>query len=88
MPILAAMPVIDPVAVANVKALLAAAPDPELDEPGEDRRETAVELPSVDLLGDQPNDIGAATWPVATGTVGMGSLEPGQDPGPMQEIVD
>ena len=83
------MPVIEPVAVANVEALLAAiAPDGELDEPGKDLRKTAVELPSVDLLGSTGNDFGAAACPVAAGAVGMGSLELSQDPGPMQEIVD
>ena len=61
MPVLAAMPVVEPVAIANVEALLAAiAPDCELDEPGEDLRETAVELPSVDFAGDQADGIGAA----------------------------
>ena len=89
MPVLAPLPVIDPVAVADVEALLAAIPpDRELDEPGEDRRETRIELPSVDLAGDQPHNVGAAAWPVTAGPVGMGSLEPAQDPGPVQEIVD
>ena len=68
MPVLAPMPVIDPVAVANVEALLAAIPpDRELHEPGEDLREGAVELPSVDLAGNQPDNVGAAAWPVAAG---------------------
>ncbi len=89
MPVLAPMAVIEPVAVADVEALLAAiAPDRELDEPGEDLRETAVELTSIDLCGNQPHNIGAAIWPVAAGAVGMGRVEPSQDPGPMQEIVD
>ena len=89
MPVLAPMPVIDPVAVADVEALLAAIPpDRELDEPGENLRETTVELPRVDLAGDQPDNVGAAAWPVTAGTVRMGSLEPGQDPGPVQKIVD
>ena len=86
---MAPMPVIDPVAVANVEALLAAIPpDRELDEPGKDVRETTIELPSVDLAGDQPDNVDAAAWPVTAGTVRMGGLEPGQDPGPVQEIVD
>ena len=89
MRVLAAMPVIDPVAVADVEALLAAiAPDCELHEPGEDLRKIAVELTSVDLVGNQPDNVGAAAWPVTAGPVGMGGLEPGQDPGPVQEIVD
>jgi hypothetical protein len=53
MPVLAPIPVIDPVAVADVEALLAAIPpDRELHEPGENLRESAVELPSVDFAGD------------------------------------
>src|SRR5436189_5840840 len=83
------MPVIDPVAVADVEALLAAIPpDRELHEPGENLREAAVKLPSVDLAGDQPDNVGAAARPVTAGPVGMGSLESSQDPGPVQEIVD
>ena len=89
MPVLAPMPVVEPVAVANVEALLAAIPpDRELDEPGEDLREATVELPSVDLCGKQPDNVGAAAWPVTAGPVLMDGLEPGQDPGPVQEIVD
>ena len=44
-------------------------------------------MPGVDLLGDRPNDVGAAAWPVAAGPIGMGGLEPAQDPGPVQKIV-
>jgi hypothetical protein len=88
MPVLAPVPVIEPVAVADVEALRAAiAPNRELDEPGEDLRETTVELPRVDLAGDQADNVGAAAGPVAAGAVGVGGLEPGQDPGPVQEIV-
>ena len=44
MPVLAPMPVIEPVAVANVEALLAAIPpDRELDEPRENGREGRIE---------------------------------------------
>ena len=61
MPVLAPVPVVEPVAVADVETLLAAIPpDRELDEPGKYRREAAVELPSVDFGGNQPNDVGAA----------------------------
>src|SRR3984893_16419163 len=89
MAVLAPLPVIEPVAVANVEALLAAiAPDRELHEPRENGREGRIERTGVDLLGDQPNDIGAAAWPVAAGPVRVGSLEPSKDPGPVQEIVD
>ena len=52
MPVLAPMPVIEPVAVANVEALLAAiAPDRELDEPRENGREGRIERTGVDLAG-------------------------------------
>ena len=85
---MAPMPVVEPVAVANVEALLAAiAPDCELHESGEDLRESAVELPSVDLAGNQPHNVGAAAWPVAAWTVRVGGLEPSQDPGPVQKVV-
>ena len=88
MAILAAVPVVEPIAVADIEALLAAIPpDCELHEPGKDLWKTAVELPSVDLAGNQPDNIGAAAWPVTAGPVGMGSLESGQDPGPVQKIV-
>jgi hypothetical protein len=55
------MPVIDPVAVADVEALLAAIPpDCVLHEPRKHLREGAVELPGIDLAGNRPNDVGAA----------------------------
>jgi hypothetical protein len=57
-------------------------------EPGEDLREGTVELPSVDLASDQPDNVGAAAWTVTAGPVWMASLEPAQDPGPVQKIVD
>ena len=86
---MAPMLVIEPIAVADVEALLAAiAPDCELHEPWEDLPEGAVEAPSVDFAGDQPNDIRAAAWPVTAGPVGMGSPEPTQDPGAVQKVMD
>jgi hypothetical protein len=88
MPVLAPMPVIDPVAVADVEALLAAPPDGELDEPRENGREGRIERTGVDLLGSTGNDFGTAVWPVAADAVGMGGLQPGQYSGPMQKIVD
>ena len=89
MAVLAPMPVVEPVAVANVEALLAAIPpDGELDEPRENGREGRIERTGVDLLGSTGNDFGAAAWPVTAGPVRVGSLEPRQDPGPVQEIVD
>jgi hypothetical protein len=89
MAVLAPLPVIEPVAVANVEALLAAiAPDRELDEPRENGREGRIERTGVDLLGSTGNDFGAAACPVAAGAVRVGSLEAPQDPSPVQKIVD
>ena len=39
-------------------------------------------------LGSTGNDFGAAAWPVTAGAVRVGSLEPRQDPSPVQKIVD
>ena len=89
MPVLAPMPVVEPVAVADVEALLAAIPpDCELDEPGEDLRKAAIKLTSVDLLGDTPNNFGAAAWPVTARPVRVDRLEPSQDPGPVEKVMD
>ena len=86
---MASIPVIEPVAVADVEALLAAIPpDRELHEPGKYLRKGAIELPSVDFAGDQTNDVGAAAWTVTAGAIRVGSLGPAQDPGPVQKIVD
>ena len=72
-----------------ISALLAAIPpDRELDEPRENGREGRIERTGVDLLGSTGNDFGAAVCPVTAGPVRMGGLEPGQDPGPVQKIVD
>jgi hypothetical protein len=87
--VLATIPIIDPVAVADVEPLLAAIPpDRELHEPGKYLRKIAIELPSVDLLGDETNDVGAAAWLVAAGTVGMGRFKPPHDSGSSQKIVN
>jgi hypothetical protein len=89
MAVLAPLPVIEPVAVANVEALLAAIPpDRELDEPRENGREGRIERTGIDLLGSTGNDFGAAAWTVAAGAVRVGSLEAPQDPSPVQKIVD
>ena len=86
---MAAMPVVEPVAVAGVEALLAAIlPDRELDEPRENGREGRIERTGVNLLGSTGNDFGAAACPVAAGAARVGSLEAPQDPSPVQKIVD
>jgi hypothetical protein len=86
--VLAPVPVIEAVAVANVEALLAAIPpNGELYEPGKYLREGAVELPSIDPLGDQANDVGATARPVTIQAVRMGGFEPVQDTGSVQKVV-
>ena len=82
------MPVIEPVAVADVEALLAAIPpNGELHEPRKYLREGAVELASIDPLGDQANNIGATARPVTIGAVGMRGFEPIQHTGSVQKVV-
>ena len=82
------MPVIEPVTVADVEALLAAIPpNGELHKARKYLREGAVELPSINLLGDQANDFGTAAWPVAAGAIRMGGLEPVQDTSSVQKVV-
>ena len=59
------MPIIDLIAVANIEALLAAIPpDCVLHEPRKHLWEGAVELPGINLIGNRPNDVGAAAWSV------------------------
>jgi len=83
------MPVINSVAIANAEALLAAiAPDCELHEPRKYLWKGPVELPSVDPLGNQANDIGTAARQVTAGTVGVAGFEPPQDSSSMQKIMD
>jgi hypothetical protein len=63
-------------------------PDGELHEPGKVGRKAAVEATSIDLPGNTANDSGAAAWPVTARAVRVVSLEPAQDPGPVQKVVD
>ena len=50
--LLAAMGIIDAIAVANIEAALAAVlPDRVLDEPGKGLRKRWIELPGIDPLG-------------------------------------
>jgi len=72
----------------NARAVLGAVPpDGVLNEPWERRWEPAVELPGVDLLSDRFDDVGAAARPVAGDAIGVVGPEPGQNAGPVQEIV-
>ncbi len=84
MPVLAPLPVIEPVAIADIEPCLAAVPpDRVLHEPRKDLWEAAVELPGIDLVGNRPNNICAAAWPVTACAIGMGGVEPIQNPSSM-----
>ena len=89
MPVVATGVVVDPIAVADVEAVLGAIPpDRALHEPRKRRREGRVELASVDVGGDQIENVGAPALAVAPVPVRMVGAQPSQDPGSVQEIMD
>src|ERR1019366_9603781 len=86
--ILAGVPVVNAVAVANVQiALGAVPPDRVLHEPGKGLRECSVERPGIDPGRDRSDDVGTAVRPVASGTIRMVGADPVQDAGAVQEVV-
>ena len=88
MAILAALAVVDAVAVARVEiALRAVAPDGVLHEPRKDFGKASVELTRIDGRGDRANDVGAASGLVTAGAIRVDSIKPVQDAGAVQEIV-
>jgi hypothetical protein len=88
-PILTPLPVIDPISVADVEAKLGAvSPNRVLYKPREHLGEGRIKRTGVNLLCGEGNDVGAATWLVAAGAIGMSRFKSGQDPGSMQKIMD
>src|SRR5580704_3402620 len=86
---LATPAIINPVAVANIETVLGAVlPDRVLNEPGEGLRKVRVELPGIDPLGYGCNNVGAATGSVAGRTIQVVRVEPMQDPGPVQKVMN
>src|ERR1035437_4189339 len=86
--ILAGVPVVNTVAVANVQiALGTEPPNGELHEPGKGLREGSVERPGIDPGRDGPDDVGTAGRPVESGPIRMVGAEPVQDAGAVQEVV-
>ena len=86
--IFATNPVIDPIAVADIEATLAAVPpDRELHEPGKSLGELGIERSRVDVVGNALDQVGAAMQSVASRPVGIVSIEPVQDACAMQEIM-
>ena len=84
----ARLPIIDPIAVADVEAGLGAVPpDRVLDEPWKRLRKLRIELPGIDLLGHGLYNVGAAASLVAGCTIRMIGVEPCQDAGADQKVV-
>ena len=89
MPIVATAIVVDAIAVANGEAVPGAIPpDRVLHEPGKRRGESRIKLPSINARGEQTENAGAPSRPVAPLSVRMIGAQPPQDPGSVQEIVD
>ena len=89
MPVFATGGVVDAIAVANVEAVLGAvSPDCALHEPRKRRGESRIELPSINARGEQTENAGAPSRPVAPLSVRMIGAQPPQDPGSVQEIMD
>jgi hypothetical protein len=63
-------------------------PDRVLDEPGKSLRKRWIELSGIDVLGNDLNDIRAAAESVASQPVLVLRLEPLQDPGPVQKVMN
>jgi len=59
-----------------------------LHEPREDLWKARVKLPGVDLFGDGLNNVGTAAGPIASQPIGVVRVEPMQDAGAMQKVVN
>src|SRR6266436_9322024 len=87
--IVAAVGIINPVAVAYVEPVLGAVPpDRVLHEPREGLRESRVELAGINSHGDRLDNVGATTGPVAARPVRVVGIEPTQNACANQKIVD
>src|SRR5260370_35330783 len=83
------MSIINPVAVAHIEAAQTTVPpDRVLNEPVEDLGKRRIELPGIDLLRNDLNDISAAARLVASQPIGVLGVEPMQDAGPVQKVVN
>jgi hypothetical protein len=63
-------------------------PQPFADKPRKRLGQCRVEGPGVDLVGHSPNNVGATARAVTSWTVRVVGVEPGQDAGAVQEVVD
>ncbi len=75
--VVATLSIFDPIAVADIEPVLGAVPP-----------NRGLNEPSIDGFGNALDDLGAPGRPVAGRAIGMGRIEPAQDTGPDQEIVD
>ena len=81
--------IINAVAIADIQAAPGAVPpDRVLDEPREDLWEGGVELPGTNVFGDGLNNVGTAARPIATYAVGVIDIEPAQNAGANQKVVN
>ena len=88
MPVVATGVIVDPIAIANVEAVLGAIPpDRALHEPWKRRRKDGIELAGVNVGCKQMENPSAPSRPVAPISVRVVGGKPVQDSGSMQEIV-
>ena len=81
--------VVDPIAIADIEAVLGAIPpDRALHEPRKRRREGWIELACVDIGCKQTENLSASSRPVAPISLRVVSRQAPQDPGSVQEIMD
>src|SRR6266853_3910588 len=86
--ILAPLPVIDAIDVANVEAVAGTIPpDCALDEPWKHTRVLRIDHGYVNLLGNHLQEVGASTRAVTPHAVRVVGAEATQDARPVQEIV-
>jgi hypothetical protein len=77
------------IAVADIEAVLCAvAPDRALHEPRKGGWKPRIELPGIDMGGDEINDACAAARPIARLAVRVIGGKPSQDPSAVQVVVD
>ena len=87
--VVAALPIVDAIAVADIEAVLGAVPpDCVLDEPGKGLRKRWIELPGIDPLSHGLNNVSTAAGPVAGRTIQVVRVEPLQDAGAMQKVMN
>jgi hypothetical protein len=81
--------VVDPIAVANGKAVLGAVgPDGMLHEPRKHLRKGGIEGSGINLGSNRLKNVAAPSGLIASRSVRVVSAEPPQDAGPVQKVVN